>query len=131
MIVVDASAMTELLLQTTLGSRVEARLFRDGDALHAPHLLDVEVLQALRRIVFKKDTLPARAEEAIQDLLLFDIVRHPHDHLLGRAWELRDGLSSYDAMYIALAEAVDATLVTCDGPLGRAPWHSARVEVIR
>lgn len=131
MIVVDASAMTELLLQTALGSRVETRLFRDGDELHAPHLLDVEVLQALRRVVRKKDTEPARVEEAIQDLLLFGIVRHPHDHLLGRAWQLRDAVSAYDAMYIALTEALDATMVTCDSPLGSVPGHSARVEVIR
>ncbi len=131
MIVVDASAMTELLLQTALGSRVETRLFRDGDELHAPHLLDVEVLQALRRVVRKKDTEPARVEEAIQDLLLFGIVRHPHHHLLGRAWQLRDAVSAYDAMYIALTEALDATMVTCDSPLGSVPGHSARVEVIR
>jgi predicted nucleic acid-binding protein len=130
-IVVDASAVTELLLQTPLGSHVEVRLFRDGDDFHAPHLLDVEVVQALRRLVRAGDVRADRAEEAIEDLTLFHVLRHPHVDLLGRAWELRDNVTADDAMYVALAEALDAPLVTCDGPLGAAPGHAARVEVIR
>jgi predicted nucleic acid-binding protein len=129
-IVVDASAMTELLLQTQLGSRVEARLFHDRDDLHAPHLLDVEVVQALRRLVRVGDVTAARAGAAIADLTLADVLRHSHVDLLGRAWQLRANLTAYDAVYVALAEALDAALVTCDGPLGAAPGHSARVEVI-
>ena len=89
MIVIDASAMTEFLLQTALGSRVEARLFRDGDECHSPHLLDVEVAQALRRLVRTRDVLAERAQEALDDLADFDVRRHPHVHFLGRAWELR------------------------------------------
>ena len=131
MIVVDASAMTEFLLQTPLGSRVEARLFRDGDEFHAPHLLDVEVAQALRRLVRTREVLAHRAEEAVGDLTDLDLRRHSHMHFLGRAWELRDNLTAYDAMYVALAEAIDAPLVTCDGPLGATPGHSVRIEVIR
>ena len=131
MIVVDASAVTELLLQTPLGSRVEARLFRDGDEFHAPHLLDVEVAQALRRLVRVGEVLAHRAEEAVGDLTDFDLRRHSHLHFLGRTWELRDNLTAYDAMYVALAEAIDAPLVTCDGPLGATPGHSVRIEVIR
>ena len=131
MIVVDASAMTELFLQTRVGVHVEARLFRDGDELHAPHLLDVEVVQALRRLVRAGEVLSGRAEEAVEDLVLFHVLRHPHVDFLGRAWELRDNLTAYDAMYVALAEALDAPLVTCDGPLGAAPGAAARVEVIR
>lgn len=131
MIVVDASAMTELLLQTPLGSHVEARLFRESDDFHAPHLLDVEVVQALRRLVRTGEVLPDRAEEAIEDLTVFHVLRHPHVDLLGRAWELRDNVTAYDAMYVALAEALDAPLVTCDGPLGATPGHAALVEVIR
>ena len=73
MIVVDASAMTEFLLQTPLGSRVEARLFRDGDEFYAPHLLDVEVAQALRRLVRAGDVLAHRAEEAVGDLTDFGL----------------------------------------------------------
>ena len=131
MIVIDASAMTELLLRTSLGSAVEARLFRDGDAFHAPHLLDVEVAQALRRLVREGDVTPGRAEEAIEDLTLFQLRRHAHVDLLGRAWELRNNITAYDAVYVALAEALDAPLVTCDGRLGATPEHAARVEVVR
>ncbi len=131
MIVVDASAMTEFLLQTPLGARVEARLFRDGDAFYAPHLLDVEVVQALRRLVRAGDVLPGRAGEAIDDLMGLDVFRHSHVDLLARAWELRDNLTAYDAMYVVLAEALDAPLVTCDAPLAGAPGHTARVEVVR
>ena len=131
MIVVDASAMTEFLLQTPLGSRVEARLFRDGDDFHAPHLLDVEVAQALRRLIRVGDVLPERAEAAIEDLVDFDILRHAHIDFLARAWALRENLTAYDAVYVALAEALDAPVVTCDGPLGAAPGHTARIEVVR
>ena len=131
MIVVDASAMTEFLLQTPLGSRVEARLFRDGDEFHSPHLLEVEVVQALRRLVRAGDVLADRAQEALDDLAEFDFRRHSHIHFLNRAWELRDNLTAYDAMYIALAEAIDAPLVTCDGPLAATPGHAVRIEVIR
>lgn len=131
MIVVDASAMMEFLLQTPLGSRVEARLFRDRDEFHAPHLLDVEVVQGLRRLVRTGDLLVDRAEEALADLTDFDLRRHTHSYLIGRAWELRDNLTVHDAMYVALAEALDAALITCDGPLGATPGHAVRIEVIR
>ena len=131
MIVIDASAMTELLLQTQLGFRVEERLFRDGDALHAPHLLDVEVVQALRRLARAGEVPVNRAEDAVGDLVEFDLIRHQHVDLLDRAWALRDNVTAYDAVYIALAEGLAATLVTCDGPLGGTSGHVARVEVIR
>jgi predicted nucleic acid-binding protein len=129
--VIDASAMTEFLLQTPLGFRVRARLFRDGDDFRAPHLLDVEVVHALRRLVRAGDVLPDRAEEALEDLTVVNLRRYPHIDLVGRAWELRDNFTAYDAVYIALAEAIDAPLVTCDGSLPMAPGHAARIEVIR
>ena len=131
MIVVDASAITEFLLQTPLGMRVEARLFTVGEELHAPHLLDVEVVQALRRLVRTGDVLPVRAEEALGDLAALAIRRHSHFDLLDSAWELRDNLTAYDAMYIALAEATDAVLVTCDARLSTAPGHAAQIDVVR
>ena len=130
MIVVDASALLELLLQTSLGARVEARLFGEDDELHAPHLLDVEVAQGLRRLVRTGEVSSGRAEEAIADLTALDLHRHAHLDLLGRAWKLRDNISAYDAMYVALAEAIDAPMVTCDSPLAKAPGHRARIEVI-
>lgn len=123
--------MTELLLQTALGSRVEARLLRDGDEFHAPHLLDAEVAQALQRLVRAGDVPADRALEALADLADFDLRRHSHIHFLSRAWDLRDNLMAYDAMYVALAEAIDARLVTCDGPLAATPGHAVRIEAIR
>jgi predicted nucleic acid-binding protein len=129
-IVVDASALLEFLLQTPLGTRVEARLFRDGDELHAPHLVDVEVTQALRRLVRSREVSPDRAAEAIADLVQVDLHRHAHSDLLTRAWKLRDNITAYDAVSVALAEALGATVVTCDAPLGHAPGHRAPVEVV-
>jgi predicted nucleic acid-binding protein len=130
MIVVDASALLEFLLQTSLGARVEARLFGAEDELHAPHLLDVEIAQGLRHLVRSGEVSSGRAEEAIADLTDLDLHRHAHLDLLDRAWKLRDNISAYDAMYVALAEAIEAPIVTCDSPLAKAPGHRARIEVI-
>lgn len=130
MIVVDASALLEFLLQSPLGARVEARLFRDGDELHAPHLVDVEVTQGLRRLVRAGEVSPERASEVILDLTDLDLQRHAHLDLLTRAWSLRQNVTAYDAVYVALAEALDAAMVTCDRPLAQTPGHRARIEVI-
>jgi predicted nucleic acid-binding protein len=129
-IVVDASALLEFLLQTSIGVRVEERIFRDADELHAPHLVDVEVVQGLRQLVRMGEVSSGRADEAIVDLADLDLHRHPHVDLLGRAWKLRDNVSAYDAMYVALAEALEATVVTCDRPLAKAPGRGPRIEVI-
>jgi predicted nucleic acid-binding protein len=129
-IVVDASALLEFLLQTPLGTRVEARLFRDRDEFHVPHLADVEVTQGLRRLVRAGEVSPARAAEAIADLADLDLHRHPHVDLLMRAWKLRENITAYDAMYVALAEALDAPLVTCDRPLASTAGHGATIEAI-
>jgi predicted nucleic acid-binding protein len=130
MIVVDASALLEFLLQTPVGTRVEARLFRDEDELHAPHLVDVEVVQGLRRLVRTDEVSSGRAAEVIEDLTELDLHRHAHLDLAGRAWKLRNNISACDAMYVAVAEAIDATIVTCDGPLAKAPGHRAKIELI-
>jgi predicted nucleic acid-binding protein len=129
-IVVDASALLEFLLQTALGTKVEARLFRDRDEFHSPHLADVEVAQGLRRLVRTGEVSPARAAEAIADLADLDLHRHAHLDLLTRAWKLRENVTAYDAMYVALAEALDAPLVTCDRPLASTSGHRARIEAI-
>ena len=130
MIVLDASALLEFLLQTPLGARVEARLFRDEDEFHSPHLVDVEVTQGLRRLVRTGEVSPDRAAEAIADLADLDLHRHAHVDLLARAWKMRENLSAYDAMYVALAEALDAPVITCDRPLATAPGHRALIEAV-
>jgi predicted nucleic acid-binding protein len=129
-IVIDASALLEFLLQTPLGTRVEARLLRDQDEFHSPHLIDVEVTQGLRRLVRAGEVSADRAAEAIEDLVDFDLHRHAHLDLLTRSWKLRDNVTAYDAMSIALAEALDATVVTCDTPLAKTPGHRAHIEVV-
>jgi predicted nucleic acid-binding protein len=129
-IVVDASAVLEFLLQTALGTRVEARLFRDDDEWHAPHLVDVEIAQALRRLVRAREISVGRAEEGLEDLNDLDLHRHAHLDFMDRAWKLRDNITAYDAMYVALAEAIEAPMITCDIPLSNAPGHRAQIEVV-
>jgi predicted nucleic acid-binding protein len=131
MTVVDASAMVELLLGTPTGESCRERLLRDGEDLCAPHLLDVEVAQVLRRYASMREITPDRGAEALADLAAMSVMRYPHGPLLERAWDLRDSASVYDAVYLALAEALDAPLVTCDARISHARGHRARVEVVR
>jgi predicted nucleic acid-binding protein len=128
-IVVDASAVLEVLLRTRMAGRVEARLFGRA-SLHAPHLLDVEVAQVLRRYASRGELTAARGAEALADLAAFPLARYPHDLLLGRMWQLRENLTAYDAAYVALAEALGAPLVTRDERLAAAPGHRAVVELV-
>jgi len=133
MIVIDASAAIEWVLQTPKGAEVEARIFRKPGAsprLHAPHLLDVEVAQVLRRHVARKVIPEVRGETALHDFLQIPLVRYPHELLLPRVWELRKNLTAYDAVYVALAEALDVPLLTCDANIASAPGHRTRVEVV-
>jgi len=129
LIVVDASAMLEVLLGTATGARIEDRLLSRGESLHAPHLLDVEVAQVLRRYAAAGELTPERGLEALTDLVDFPVHRYAHDLLLPRIWELRRNVTAYDAAYLALAEALTAPLVTCDARLASAPRHAAIVEV--
>jgi predicted nucleic acid-binding protein len=129
-IVLDASGAVEWLLQTSTGNRVGRWIFSSRETLHAPHLLDVEVAQVLRRHVAAGTIAVSRAEVALQDLLDLRVRRYPHGLFLRRVWELRDNLTAYDALYVALAEALDATLLTCDRKLALAPGHRAHVEVM-
>ena len=129
MIVLDASAAIDWLLQTSAGRQIEKRIFSRNQSLHAPHLLDLEVGQVLRRLVREGAVSAQRAEEAIQDLLDLRVTRYPHFLLLPRIWQLRDNLSTYDAAYVVLAEELDATLITRDVRLASAPGHTAQVEL--
>jgi predicted nucleic acid-binding protein len=129
-IVVDASAVLELLLNTPVGQTVAERITAAGHGLHAPHLVDVEIAQALRRYAREGKLALTEAAEAIDDLHDLDLNRHAHEPLLDRIWQLRENFSAYDAAYIALAEALDAVLLTCDARLARAPGAAHRVELV-
>jgi len=130
-IVLDASAVVELLLDTVTGRRVAILIEDAALGLHAPHLLDVEVVSALRRLVRDGSLGDQEAQEAIDDLMALDLQRHSHEPLLERAWALRANVTTCDAVYVALAEALNATLLTCDGKLARATGTRMRVELIK
>jgi predicted nucleic acid-binding protein len=129
-IVVDASAVIEVLLNTPVGSEIAERLFAAGETLHAPHLLDIEVAQVLRRYALARELDHARGLEALEDLADLPITRYPHDLFLLRIWDLRHNVTAYDAVYLALAEALAAPLLTRDAALASAAGHTARIEVL-
>jgi predicted nucleic acid-binding protein len=129
LIVLDASAAIEWLLQTIAGRQIEKRIVMRHESLHAPHLLDLEVAQVLRRLERNGVITVSRAEEAMQDLSDLRINRYPHHSLLPRIWELRQNLSAYDAAYVALAEVLDAAMLTRHARIGSDFGHSARIEV--
>jgi len=129
-IVVDASALLEVLLRTPGAQAVEGRLFDSRETLHAPHLLDIEVAQVLRRYVANRDIDDKRGEAALDDLAALPLRRYPHHVFLPRVWELRSNLTAYDAVYIALSEALDAPLLTRDRRLAAAAGHRATIELV-
>ncbi|HWC15896.1 MAG TPA: type II toxin-antitoxin system VapC family toxin [Terriglobales bacterium] len=129
MIVLDASAAVDWLLQTSFGQRIEWRIYSHGETLHAPHLLDLEVTQALRRLTQQGVVSEKRADEAVHDLIDLRVTRYPHLILLPRIWQLRHNLSAYDAAYIVVAEKLRAPLITRDGRLASASGHGARIEL--
>lgn len=130
MIVVDASVIVETLLRFPAADAVDRRILDTPDTLHAPHLIDVEVTQAVRRHLATGAIDLARADAAMRDLAHFPMRRYPHTGLIGRAWSLRNNLTAYDAAYVALAEALDAPLVTRDRRIAGAAGHGARVELV-
>jgi predicted nucleic acid-binding protein len=130
-IVVDASAALELLLRTPAAAAVENHLFSPRQTVHAPHLIDVEVAQVLRRYAASGALDSERGCDALIDLRDLSITRYPHDILLPRVWELRENLTSYDAVYVALAEGLNAPLLTCDQRLANAPGHEAQIELVQ
>jgi predicted nucleic acid-binding protein len=126
-IVVDASAMLEVLLNSPAAPAIASRIFAPSEVLHAPHLIDVEVMQVLRRYSMAKSLTSVRVRQAFEDYMNIPLERFPHDVLLPRIWELRRNLTAYDAAYVALAEALDAPLITCDRAIGSAKGHRADV----
>ena len=130
MIVLDASALLELLIGTARGAAIADRIADPTVGLHVPHLADLEVAQALRRYEREGELDAGAAEAALEALAQLDVERHPHDPLLRRVWALRANLTAYDAAYVALAEALDAKVITCDARLARAPGVARRVELV-
>jgi predicted nucleic acid-binding protein len=130
MIVIDASALVEFLLRTPAAPAVRERLSCAGQTLHAPHLIDIEVAQVVRRYAAIGQIEPARGRTALNDLFDLPLYRYPHDVLLPRVWELRHNLTAYDATYVALAEALYAPLLTRDRRIAAASGHRARVELV-
>jgi predicted nucleic acid-binding protein len=129
-IVVDASALLDVLLRAPAARALQSRLFESGQTLHAPHLLDLEVTQVLRRCVASGQIDEERGRAALSDLAEFPLRRYPHVFLLPRVWELRTNLTAYDAAYVALAEVLDAALVTRDQRLAAAAKRRVRVEIL-
>lgn len=129
MIVLDASAVVELVLGSPRAAAVRARIEDPEESLHAPHLLDVEVASALRCYQLSGELSAEEGREALADLAGLDIARYSHAPLLPRVWELRRSVTAYDAVYLALAEILEAPLVTLDRRLARARGHGARVEL--
>ena len=129
-LVLDASALGEYLLGTSHGEVVAAALL-DADAdPHVPALCDVEVVAVLRRLLNAQRVSESRASDAVIDLIDLPLTRHGHLALLGRILRLRANFSAYDATYVALAEYLDATLVTADGPLARAVREHLELTVL-
>lgn len=129
MIVLDASAAIEWLLQTLTGQRIERRIYSSQQSLHAPHLLDVEIAHVLRRMVREALITERRAAEAISDLTSVRITRYPHSLFLPWIWRHRNNLSAYDAAYVALAEELGAALLTRDSKLAGSTGHVAKIEL--
>ena len=130
MIVLDASAAVELLLGTGKGRRVASRIANPALALHAPHVVDLEVAHAARGLVRIGLLSRERGAALLADLRALDIERCAHDILLPRVWALAGHLTAYDAAYVALAEALDAPLLTADARLAGSSGHRARIELV-
>ena len=130
MIVLDASAVLELVLRTDASSEIENRVRRPGMTLHCPHLLDLEVAQVLRRHARGKHRVEPRLREALEDLRDLPLTRYAHEPFLDRIWELRENLTAYDGAYVALAEALGARLLTSDARLARTSGHQASIELV-
>lgn len=128
MIVVDTSAVLAALTSGADAERLRSRMSADGD-LHAPHLIDVEVLHALRRLVAQRVLTADRALAVRADFAHLIVTRYPHHPFADRIWELRNSISAYDATFVALSEALGAALVTCDARLAATGGHRAPVEL--
>jgi predicted nucleic acid-binding protein len=128
-IVSDASAVCELLMRRPAARRMTELILADGASVHAPDLMSVEVLHVIRRLARNGAITAGRADAMRHDLADLPIHVYPARPLLARAWALRDNITVYDALYVALAEALDATLVTADHALARAAAMTTAVAL--
>lgn len=128
MLVLDASVVLELLLRTECGIALASELL--VEELAVPHLLDVEVTQVLRRYVLHGKLPAVRAQEAIVDLLDLPLQRYSHMQLMSRVWALRENLTAYDAVYVALAETLGGAMVTRDRRLARASQGRVETRIV-
>jgi predicted nucleic acid-binding protein len=119
-IVSDASALVEYLLGTDLGVKAASMIEDPASDVHVPSLCDVEVTSALRGLLLAKKLEPRRALEALEDYVDLPLTRRGHTAFVTRILELRGNFSAYDATYLALSEALDASLLTCDEPFAKA-----------
>lgn len=130
MIVVDASSVLAVLINGPAATRLRARMFAETESLHAPHLIDIEVMHVLRRWFLTGQMTLARAQEAIALFRLMPIERYSHEILLERIWQHRSNLTAYDAAYVALAETLESVVVTVDAKLAGAPGLSRRISLV-
>ncbi len=128
MLVVDTSAILDAIAAYEPAPGLIVRLAEDGD-LHAPHLIDIEVLHALRGMLKREEITAERAADARTDFADTALLRYPHEPLSDRIWELRHNLSAYDAAFVALAETLEVPLITCDGRLASSSGHGAQIEL--
>jgi len=129
MLIVDASCLYEVVADTQRADEVRARLLRDSDHA-APSVIDVEVISVIRRDHLSGRLDMTAAAQAVADLRDWPGERFGHRPLLDRAWELRGSLRAWDAFYVALAEAMQATLITSDARLSRSPGPRCGIEVV-
>jgi predicted nucleic acid-binding protein len=125
MIVLDASVVVELLTNGNLADSIRSELARSDESFIVPHLIEIEVVSAIRRLVAGRRIDPHRGEQFLAELATLPAERYSHTPLIGRIWELRHNFTAYDAAYIALAEATNSVLYTSDAKLRRG--HRARV----
>jgi len=128
-LVTDASVVVDLLGRFA-AEPIEAALFEGGGQLVAPELLDIEVLHTLRRLEATKAIPASRRARVLDDFRALPIRRFRHAALWQDVWQLRKNLTAYDACYVALARQLEATLVTRDGRIARAPGVGINVEVV-
>lgn len=129
MIVVDAGVVFALVAGAEAAAR-HAALRVDNEQMLAPQLVDLEVVSVLRRLVLQRDFPPSLAAASVRHLADLDITRVAHAPLLERCWELRDNLTPYDAAYVALAEMIEAPLLTTDRRLAGASGTRCPIEVL-